>query len=822
MKKRIMSMILALVLLICTIPVSFANGGEEITVYLSLSKYGSVVESAEGEPMAYVPVKLSDKDCYNLDDCFKMAHREYYPDGEEGYLSSVGDWGLGIDMLWGDTSYNFGYQVNRGTESVMGLDHQLEDGDFIDACIYQNLYPDTEGYSRFDEQVKNIFLGEEITLELTYASGYDENWNTIYSVCDSADILINGEVTELATNENGQITLSFDEPGKYIVSAQKSKLLIDTTVPAITAPVCVVNVTHPATRLVHGIAKMYTESDLAALGGNLSWILADMAVYADLFPGSENYLSGEKKQEAVHLLVDFAKEAETPGDLAKAILAFRSLGYDPSKIYTETYEHIDVVEKLVTLVENGDVAVTNVYTLPYVIIALSQTETDLVESLVSAAMLIKQEWQDMSFGTDALTPMISALAPYADSNLEVLTAIEESVAIVKGEQREDGLIDGFEGYEAASTALAIWALSETGEDADAVICGENSLIDGLLSVSSEENNGFPNAFATEQGFRGLLAWHLLKNEIDRDLYDFSNCSEDEVNFTGVNYCPVRFDISPYNAKISINGGEQMANHIFDLPAGEYRYEISASGYYDEIGTFNISEEDADKHILKNINVSLYKQTGGGSFVSNTDGKKDSGTTPQIQPQPEITKPISISEIFADVSKDAWYNTAVKYVHEKGLFSGTDKGFEPDSPMTRAMLVTVLYRLDNAKNESAELTFADVPKDAWYFESVIWAAQNGIVQGMTENAFMPDGNITREQLAVILYRYAVSQGIKTEIKNISFADTDDISDYAKDAVSFAVNSGIINGKGNNMLCPTDKASRAEVATMMMRFAEVVNK
>ena len=201
--KKTLAVILTFLMLFSTVSVFAEGETENITVYLSVSKYGEITEDKNGDPMAYAPVTLEGKETYTLDDVFRKAHELYYEDGEGGYASSVGDWGLGIDMFWGDTSYNFGYQVNQGKEAVMGPGHEVTQGDYVDACIYQNLYPDTEGYAFFDIQKTEIMQEEALSLTLSYASGYDENWNTIFSPCEGATILVNGEETEIVTDENG-------------------------------------------------------------------------------------------------------------------------------------------------------------------------------------------------------------------------------------------------------------------------------------------------------------------------------------------------------------------------------------------------------------------------------------------------------------------------------------------------------------------------------------------------------------------------------------------------------------------------------------------
>ena len=834
MKRRILSIVLALIMLISIVPASALGTEEEITVYVSLSRYGELLRSKDGETMAYVPVTLSGGGRYNLDDCFIELHNTYHPLGDAAYSSSISDWGFGIDKLWNDTSYNFGYQVNAGSESVMGLEHLLKAGDHIDVCIYKNLYPDTEAFAHFNAQKINVAKGREFTLTLTYASGYDEYWNSVYSPCDGADILVDGVPTELVTDANGQVALSFENAGTYIVSAKKNKMLKEETVPAITAPVCIVNVLESEISLIHGIAEMYAESDLTDAGGNLPWIVADMAAYEELYPESSYCFSETQEESALRLLTEFAKDAERPGDLAKTILAMRALGYDAARIFTENYEHIDLVEKLKKLVETEDEAVTNIYTLPYVIIALGQTDTRLVEILLSAAIMCKDEWQSVSDGTDAITPMIAALAPYANNRADIREIIEESVLILKDEQREDGLIDGFEGYESASTGLAVWALSTVGENASTVICDENSLIDGLLSVSNDELNAFPNAFATEQGFRGLLAWQLFTEKNDKTMYDFSNFPAEEINYTGADFCPVKFDISPANAEIYLDEGGIIGDNLYDLYAGEYTYEINAQGYRKITDSFTVSDEETKNHVFKTINVSLRKKSNGGAAggTLKPSAPKDeieekpiveSTVDPTAEPEIDTEKTTPVAEIFADVKPDAWYNKAVQYVYDKSLFGGTELGFEPDRAMTRGMLVTVLFRLDNGKKPSTEVSFTDVEDDSWYAESISWAAGVGVVKGVTDKTFAPDENITREQLAVILYRYALFNGIEIyNVKEISFEDANDVSEYAREAISYVVGAGIVTGKDNNKLCPGEIASRAEVAAMLMRFAEVINK
>lgn len=839
MLKRVLSVFLALIMLLSATSVLAQDVSEGITVYLCVSQYGEIVKDKHGNEMAYVGIELGGKTEYSLDDVFKEAHINHYEGGIDGYASSVGEWGFGVDKFWGDTSYNFGYQVNGGIESVSGPGHIVNDGDYVDVCIYKNLYPDTESYSKFDSTSKNILCGEEITLTLSAVSGYDENWANIFSSCEGATITINDEETLYTTNENGEVTILFETEGNYIISAKKEKILNDETRPAITAPFCVVKVNErPEIKIIHNIAAGYSQMNLEDAAGNLPWIVADMAVYEELYPSSDYVFSSDKKQEALELIVDAATTATSAGDLAKYSLALRAMGYDAKNIYTKEFEKDDIIAKLVSLVENRDESVTNIYTLPYVIIALSQADdyasNEQMEYLISTAIESKTSWQDTEFGTDALTPMVLALSPYYNMREDIKEIIDEAVIILKENQRVDGLIDGFVGYESASTGLAICALSAVGIDSKEIKKAKNSLIDGLILTATEQMDGFPNAFATEQGFRGLLAWKYIAEGIDKAMYDFKDKDMDEANVSGCMLCPVVFDVVPQTAIVKADGVGKIAHNCFDLGEGVYTFSISAGGYASATYTVEISAVDVLNRAPKNITLFLNKTSGGGGGSGISDKKEEqkeevkkeneeNEEKTQEEVKTETEKSIFNENTFVDVKAENWYFPAVKYVYENNLFKGTDKGFEPEAPMTRAMLVTVLYRLDNCPDNTGTNSFDDVNDDLWYAEGVKWAAQNKIVNGVSDTNFAPEDKITREQVLTILFRYAVSKGYSVPTQKESdislFEDYKDISSYAAEAINYMLSSGIIRGRDDNKIAPANDITRAEFAMILTRFAEV---
>ena len=176
--------------------------------------------------------------------------------------------------------------------------------------------------------------------------------------------------------------------------------------------------------------------------------------------------------------------------------------------------------------------------------------------------------------------------------------------------------------------------------------------------------------------------------------------------------------------------------------------------------------------------------------------------------------------FTDVASGQWYYAAVNYVVEKGLFVGTSETtFSPNNTMTRAMLVTVLWRLHGSPAASGS-TFTDVASGQWYYAAVAWAATNNIVTGVGGNLFAPDRKVTREQMAAILYRYEQFSGKipRDTVANKVFADSGSISEYAKIPVAALVTQGIITGKHGNLFDPQGSATRAEVATVIHRFME----
>ncbi len=177
--------------------------------------------------------------------------------------------------------------------------------------------------------------------------------------------------------------------------------------------------------------------------------------------------------------------------------------------------------------------------------------------------------------------------------------------------------------------------------------------------------------------------------------------------------------------------------------------------------------------------------------------------------------------FTDVEEGKWYSEAVQFVYEKGIMNGvTDTRFAPGNTMNRGMLVTTLYRMAGSPKVEGDVEFTDVDREAYYYDALVWAVQNKIVTGVTETKFAPGADVTREQIATFLYRYAQYMQMDTTAKGdlTGYADADQISTYAQEAMAWIVGAEIMEGVSETALVPGHNANRAQVATMLMRLAE----
>lgn len=236
-----------------------------------------------------------------------------------------------------------------------------------------------------------------------------------------------------------------------------------------------------------------------------------------------------------------------------------------------------------------------------------------------------------------------------------------------------------------------------------------------------------------------------------------------------------------------------------------------------------------QHIGKSVTFTFKPDTGYKVKDVKVNGKSVGAVTTYTVDKLTVSTRIEVTFTngklpFTDVRESDWFYDDVVFAYENGLFSGTsDTTFSPNTSMTRAMLVTVLYRLEGQPAVNGRSGFSDVQYNGYYEDAVTWAADNGIVNGTSTSTFSPNVNVTREQMAAILYRYAQYKKYNTAASSSlnSFSDHTSVSGYAEASLQWSVAEKLVNGS-NGKLMPTGNASRAQVAAILHRFAENVAK
>lgn len=271
------------------------------------------------------------------------------------------------------------------------------------------------------------------------------------------------------------------------------------------------------------------------------------------------------------------------------------------------------------------------------------------------------------------------------------------------------------------------------------------------------------------------------------------------------------------AEKMVKKGDNIVFHYTD----DYTSEEASEGYtpinqggLSGVGSNNNKKEDDNTEDKKAEEEKQEDKKQEDEKSESEEEKKSDENAESEKPENEKTDAVK----FSDVKSDAWYFEAVEYAVKNNLMQGVgDTEFAPDAPMNRAMLVTVMYRMENSP-EAADSRFKDVEADSYYNKAVSWAYENDIIEGINETEFAPDSGLTRQQIAAIMHRYArYKNKADDKMGDISvFADADKVSDWAISSVKWAYATGLIKGIDEDTLAPEDGATRAQVAQILMRF------
>ena len=370
-----------------------------------------------------------------------------------------------------------------------------------------------------------------------------------------------------------------------------------------------------------------------------------------------------------------------------------------------------------------------------------------------------------------------------------------------------------EALENAKPGDQITALGQTGgEPAEPVTVFSVAFKSDLGTVPQSYNvtGGTSIKLPTlpNQGYNHFQGW---KSSVDGKTYD----AAEEVSITAnTTFTAVWNYIPPANPNYKITIGDMENGTVTANPtAAKAGATVTLTPVPDEgyaLSTLTVTDRFGDA-------VRVTEQADGTYTFPMPNGQVTvTATFVQVE-EPAPTEP------FVDVNEGDWFYDAVVYAYQNELMDGVGGNrFAPNSETTRAQLVTILYRLEGQPAVSGDLPFTDVEAGIWYTDAILWAAQNNIVNGVSDTEFAPGDDLTRQQLVTILYRYAESKGydVSASADLSGYPDAGQVQDYAQPAMAWAVAENIIQGMEDGTLKPAGNASRAQIATILMRFCEDV--
>ena len=390
-----------------------------------------------------------------------------------------------------------------------------------------------------------------------------------------------------------------------------------------------------------------------------------------------------------------------------------------------------------------------------------------------------------------------SVAEYVDSNL------------LKYESNLNGVYTYYNTLEGALANGGIVQSVETAQVADAdkhtLTLMNNGDVTAQIVLASEEPYELPTL--PNQGYNRFQGW---RSSVNGEVYPGGQ----EVTITADTTFTAQWSyVPPANPNYKITIGDMENGTVTANPtAAKAGATVTLTPVPDEgyaLSTLTVTDRFGDA-------VRVTEQADGTYTFTMPNGQVTvTATFVQVE-EPAPTEP------FVDVAEGDWFYDAVVYAYQNELMDGVGGNrFAPNSETTRAQLVTILYRLEGQPAVSGDLPFTDVEAGIWYTDAILWAAQNGIVNGVTDTTFAPGDEITRQQLVTILYRYAEAKGydVSASADLSGYPDADQVQDYAQPAMAWAVAEGIVEGM-DGTLKPAGNASRAQIATILMRFCEDV--
>lgn len=813
---------------------------KEVEIKFSLiDKENKPAVSKDGTTQMYkTALSVGDYDCdgaLTLKDAFWELHTQYSTNGASDFMTEESSYGPFITKLWGENNSNVAYMLNDAT--VYSLLTVLNKDDYIFAYFYR----DTQNYSDIYTQIQG---------NSTITAGVVAEFN-LKGICSSGNVVPKGATVEVfnqegvkvsstTVGEDGKFAIDIENTGEYVLKTGGNASYIGSAwdsatggykdkefseAPVVTSQLNITVIPYVEKTVYVTIASKNGEFAVNKNGDDMWNFPITVTDNPDAPDGVVTILETLKEAHRQYHsdgLSGFVIEESRYGAFitklwgenngGNCLYYFNNTEMTGMGIKTGTNAREWEDKLLDTVVETGDTF--TIYSLQATDYKKSDLYTYFYPVLESATVGKEKTFKLNSvsgYGNNVVATSLVTVYDSQGKKIDKLSTTVNEDATFKITFTEEGTYTVDVRTNGANYISPARCIVNVKEESGSIVPADTITV--YFTLLGDDKHGTPSGDSdTHTKKKGNLDTWISKTKITLDK---DSCVADAIkkalSINGITYTKEDNYISKVNGLSAFDNGNMsgwmyMINGKYSTKGIDEQKlsdgDVIILHYTDDYTAENrISQDDTSSSTIKDKT---------DNEVNNTDEKEET--------QEEI--PTTNKNTYKDVKPSDWYYEAVNYVTENALMNGTTAGFEPNANMTRAMLVTVLYRLNGNKKVSGENVFTDIKSGEWYYEAVLWAAKNGIVNGVEDALFAPNENITREQIAAVLYRYANLKGYNfAKLSELSdFEDTKNVSGFAVDAMKWANESGIISGTSKTTLRPKDTATRAQVATMLMRFCQ----
>lgn len=781
---------------------------DAVSAYFTfIDKNNEIYISKDGEtPLNKLAVSVSDADCdgtVTINDGFILMHKEHSLNGVADFVTEESSYGLFVTKFMGVSDSSMAYMLNNSIP--LSLTSELGKNDSVVTYFYRDLINYSDVYT-FIEGQTTLAAKNETVFKLNGLSSSGE------VIPNGADIKVykndGTEISEMATKVNGEgnFILNFEEAGEYTLKATGTA-------------------SYKGQIWDNGyVEKELTDSPVVLSTMDIKVIpFTEKTVYVSIATKSGKFAVNKNGDDMWRFRVT---ASDTPSEPDGVVTLMEVLADAHEKYHPDGLAALSQASFITRLWgENNNGNCSYYFNDVYMTGSGTKTGTN------------GREWQDKLLNTvveDGDSFYIYSFQTTDWSKGDLYTYfVPVSETAIAGREKTFFVKNGGNSPNKIANSL-VKVRNSLGEELTemATYTGENGEItlnfptagEYTVEISTNGTNYVTPSKLIVQVSKGNSGGGISE---DNKVYisvkapgikTLKNKTSYEISENETPYSLLLKTGLDVEANTDNQFGGVYIEAIEDLtefgygPTSGWTYKVN--GEYPECSSslYALSEGDYVEWIYKKDN-SGYISGGGGSSSSKKENEKESEN-------------VFTDKTFPDVSSDDWYYKSVKYVYENNLLKGTEKGFEPESSMTRGMLVTVLWRMEKEPSIKEAASFDDVSENEWYSDAVNWAVNKKIASGMGDNIFGINTPVTREQMITMLYRYSMSKGIynnpKSKIDILTFRDVSEISDYAFLPFDWAVSSGLIKGKGEGNLCPKAALTRGEIAEILMRFCEGISK